>query len=85
MTEILIALATGVGAAILLIIKENKKLKSDKKLSDIKVEDAKLETKQEAIKTSKKELDNFLKEVDKKVLKDLSDKEIEEYWNKGKK
>lgn len=85
MTEILIALATGVGAAILLIIKENKKLKSDKKLNDIKVEDAKLETKQESIKASKKELDKFLKEIDKEVMKDLSDKEVEDYWNKGKK
>jgi|694.fasta_scaffold114932_5 hypothetical protein len=85
MTEILIALATGVGAAILLIIKENKKLKSDKKIHDIEVKDAKLETKQEAIKQSKKELDKFLKEVDKTVMKDLSDKDIEDYWNKGKK
>jgi len=85
MTEILLALATGVGAAIFLIIKQNSKLKSDKKLHDIEVEDAKLETNQQTIKASKKELDKFLKEVDKKVMKDLSDKEIEEYWNKGKK
>jgi hypothetical protein len=85
MSEILLALATGVGAAIFLIIKQNSKLKSDKKLHDIEVEDAKLETNQETIKTSKKELDKFLKEVDKKVMKDLSDKEIEDYWNKGKK
>ena len=85
MSEILLALATGVGAAIFLIIKQNSKLKSDKKLHDIEVEDAKLETNQETIKTSKKELDKFLKEVDKKVMKDLSDREIEDYWNKGKK
>jgi septal ring factor EnvC (AmiA/AmiB activator) len=85
MSEILLALATGVGAAIFLIIKQNSKLKSEKKLHDIEVEDAKLETNQETIKTSKKQLDKFLKEVDKQVMKDLSDKEIEDYWNKGKK
>jgi hypothetical protein len=85
MSEILLALATGVGAAIFLIIKQNQKLKSDKKLHDIEVEDAKLETKQESVKENKKKLNKHLEDIDKQVMKDLSDKEIEDFWNKDKK
>lgn len=85
MIEFIIGLFTALIGAVFVLLKHNKKLKSDKKLNDIKVEDAKLETKQEAIQEKKKELKDELKELDKAPKQDLSDTEIEDFWKGYKK
>jgi hypothetical protein len=37
------------------------------------------------VKENKKKLNKHLEDIDKQVMKDLSDKEIEDFWNKDKK
>jgi septal ring factor EnvC (AmiA/AmiB activator) len=81
--EALLGIIITLGGALLLLMLKNEKLESDKKLNDIAVADAKLETKQEIIKEQKAELQEELVKVE--PAKDLSDKEIEDYWNKDKK
>lgn len=81
--EALLGIIITLGGALLLLMRKNEKLESDKKLNDIAVADAKLETKQEIIKEQKAELQEELVKVE--PAKDLSDKEIEDYWNKDKK
>jgi|688.fasta_scaffold274830_2 septal ring factor EnvC (AmiA/AmiB activator) len=85
MIEFLIGLLTALIGAVFVLLKHNDKLKSDKKLNDVKVEDAKLETKQEAIQEKKKELKTQLKELDNAPKEDLSDEEIENFWKGYKK
>lgn len=85
MIEVIFGLITALIGAVFYLLNENGKLKSDKKLNDIKVEDAKLETKQEAIQEKKKELKDELKELDKAPKEDLSDGEIEDFWKGYKK
>jgi len=81
--DVLFGIIFALGGALLLLIKKNNKLESDKKLNDVAVADAKLETKQEAIQEQKVQLEKELEEVEQ--AKPLSDKEIEDYWNKDKK
>ncbi len=84
MEQILLALFSGMGLAILLILKENKKLKSDKKLHDIEVEDAQLSANQKNIEDKKQEVKKELKELEKNQAPDLEDDKIEKYWNDKK-
>jgi septal ring factor EnvC (AmiA/AmiB activator) len=81
--EILFGIIAALGGVLLLLVKKNDKLESDKKLNDIAVADAKLETKQEAIQEQKAQLEKELNKVEQ--AKPLSDKEVEDYWNKDKK
>lgn len=82
MIGILVSILTGILAAMVVIKKENEKLKNKEKLHDIEIEDAKLETKQESIKLEKDTLINKLEELDKTQAPSLQDSEIEKYWNK---
>lgn len=82
MLEIILSCLVGALAGLFVIVKENRKLKRDKKLHDIQVEDAKLETSQEQVKETKQALKKKMKELDESQASDLSDKEIEDYWNK---
>ena len=82
MLEILIAVTTGVVAALLLILKENSKLKSDKKLHDVEVKDVGLKTQQESLQTEKQKIKEDLKSIE--VVKDMSEDDIESFW-KGRK
>lgn len=82
MLEILIAVTTGVVAALLLILKENSKLKSDKKLHDVEVKDVQLKTQQESLQTEKQKIKEDLKSIE--VVKDMSEDDIESFW-KGRK
>lgn len=82
MLEIVLSCLAGVTAALLVIYRENGKLKRDKKIHDAEVEDARLETKQEQVKNDKAVLKKKLKELDNSQAPSLEDKEIENYWNK---
>lgn len=82
MLEILIAVTTGVVAALLLILKENSKLKSNKKLHDVEVKDVQLKTQQESLQTEKQKIKEDLKSIE--VVKDMSEDDIESFW-KGRK
>ena len=82
MLEILIAVTTGVVAALLLILKENSKLKSDKKLHDVEGKDVGLKTQQESLQTEKQKIKEDLKSIE--VVKDMSEDDIESFW-KGRK
>lgn len=85
MIEFVIGLFTALIGAVFVLLKHNDKLKSDKKLNDIKVEDAKFQTKQEVIQEQKQELKNQLKELDKVPKEELTDEEIEDFWKGYKK
>ena len=82
MLEIVLSCLAGVTAALLVIYRENGKLKRDKKIHDAEVEDARLETKQEQVKNDKAVVKKKLKELDNSQAPSLEDKEIENYWNK---
>jgi uncharacterized membrane protein len=73
------------GGAILALLRQIAKLQSDKKLSDIKVADAKLEEKQINIQEEKTKLKEELQKVEEKKSENLSDTEIEKYWENYKK
>jgi septal ring factor EnvC (AmiA/AmiB activator) len=76
--DILVGLFAVMGGAILLLLNQNKKLKSDKKLSDLKAEDAKLEGSQTSVKEEK---DKLKKELNAPVKQEeLSDSQIEDFW-----
>jgi hypothetical protein len=77
------AVTTGVVAALLLILKQNSKLKSDKKLHDIEVKDTELKTQQESIQTEKQKIKEDLKSIE--VIKDMSEDDIESFWKDRKK
>ena len=83
MIHILMAVTTGVVAAFLLILKQNSKLKSDKKLHDIEVKDIELKTQQESIQTEKEKIKEDLKSIE--VIKDMSEDDIESFWKDRKK
>lgn len=83
MIHILMAVTTGVVAALLLILKQNSKLKSDKKLHDIEVKDIELKTQQESIQTEKEKIKEDLKSIE--VIKDMSEDDIESFWKDRKK
>lgn len=85
MIEVIVGMVTVLVGAVIYLLDQNKNLKSDKKLSDIKVEDATLKTKQEQLATSKSDLKKQLKELDKHVSEDLTDKEVEDFWKGYKK
>jgi hypothetical protein len=82
MIGIILSILTGILAAMVVIKKENQKLKNKERLHEIEVEDAKLETKQESIKLEKNNLATKLEELDKNQAPSLQDSEIEKYWNK---
>lgn len=82
MIGIILSILTGILAAMVVIEKENQKLKNKERLHEIEVEDAKLETKQESIKLEKNNLATKLEELDKNQAPSLQDSEIEKYWNK---
>jgi len=84
MIQILLLIGSALIGGILILFKKNKELESDKKLNDIKVEDAKLETKQEILQEEKQRLVSELKQAD-KPKKDLSDSQIEDFWKEYKK
>lgn len=83
MIHILMAVITGVVAALLLVLKQNSKLKSDKKLHDIEVKDIELKTQQESIQTEKQKIKEDLKSIE--VIKDMSEDDIESFWKDRKK
>ena len=78
MLEILIAVTTGVVTALFLILKENSKLKSDKKLHDVEVKDVGLKTQQESLQTEKQKIKEDLKSIE--VVKDMSEDDSESFW-----
>lgn len=82
MIETLLLVCSGLIGGFLILLKKNKDLESDKKLNDVKVEDAKLETKQNIIKEEKKALEKELKKIDSSKKEELNDKDIEEFWKK---
>jgi hypothetical protein len=83
--EFILGILAVMGGAILMLLKKNKKLESDKTLSDIKVKDATLETEQSNLKKDKEELKKELVAIEKEVQPELSDSEIEKFWGDYKK
>lgn len=83
--EVIFGILIVMGGAILALLKQIGKLQSDKKLNDIAVEDAKQEQKQEQVQEEKANLKEELAKVEDIKAEDLSDKEIEAFWNGGKK
>jgi uncharacterized protein YnzC (UPF0291/DUF896 family) len=82
MIHILIAVATGVAAAVLVILKENAKLKSNEKLHDVELKDAKLEEKQSYLEDEKAKIKQDLNKIE--IIKDVPESDIESFW-KGRK
>jgi ribosomal protein L9 len=82
MIHILIAVATGVAAAVLVILKENAKLKSNEKLHDVELKDAKLEEKQSSLEDEKAKIKQDLNKIE--IIKDVPESDIESFW-KGRK
>lgn len=90
MTQILLSLGAGVIAALVLILRENSKLKSKQKLHDLEVKDEGLKTQQSEIKKQKevlkKELGGLSKAAEAGAKQNISDSEIEKFWeNRAKK
>lgn len=82
MLEVILSLLTGVSFFIVILFRENQKLKKEKNLRDIEVEDTKLEVIERQIKDSKNKIKSELKELEDSQAPELSDSEIEKYWNK---
>jgi hypothetical protein len=83
--EVIFGILTLMGGAILVLLKKLGKLESDKRLNDIKVEDVKLEEKQNQVKEEKQELKQQLAEIDDQKSESLSDEGIEKFWGEHKK
>lgn len=83
--EIIIGILALMGGTILVLLKQLNKLKSDKKLNDVKVADVKLEEKQNQVKEEKAKLKKELKKLEEHEAADLSDDAIEKYWGDYKK
>ena len=82
MDDLIVTFLVGLIGAVAILLRRNRDLESDNKLNEIKVEDAKLETKQDFIVQQKKELERTLDDISKIQSEDLSDEEIVEYWSK---
>ena len=80
MTEILIALMTGIGAGIFFIIKENRELRKKEKLHDIEIEDVKLTNDLSNLQSDKSKIKNEMNKFQENPEL-LSDDEIEKFWN----
>lgn len=83
--EVILGILALLGGTILVLLKQVNKLKSDKKLSDIKAEDVKLEERQVQVQEEKSKLKEELRKVDEQKAADLSDVEVEKYWENYKK
>ena len=80
--DIVLGIFGFMGGVILLLLNQNKKLRSDKKIADLKIEDSRLEEKGLQIKEEKAKLK---KELDSPVeMKHFTDDDIESFW-KGRK
>ena len=84
MINALLGILAAVGALLMVLIKKNRKLESDKKLSDIAVADAKLETQSSALNHQKDSLKEELSKLDKALPEEVSDGDIEKFWEKRK-
>ena len=82
MDDLIVTFLVGLIGAVAILLRRNRDLESDNRLNEIKVEDAKLETKQDFIVQQKKELERTLDDISKIQSEDLSDEEIVEYWSK---
>jgi hypothetical protein len=80
--DLIVTFLVGLIGAVAILLRRNRDLESDNRLNEIKVEDAKLETKQDFIVQQKKELERTLDDISKIQSEDLSDEEIVEYWSK---
>ena len=76
--EIIIAL---LGGALLFLLKNNRKLRSDMKLKDLKEQDSILQKDQESIKIEKEKLKKELSSLDNDSLPN-ADINPEDYWSK---
>lgn len=85
MFEILFSISFGVVAAIVLILKENQKLRAKEKLNELDKKDNQLQAEQQIIQKNKQELKSELEELEKHQAPSLEDSQIENYWNKDKK
>ena len=82
--DYIIGIFAVLGGIILVLIKKVGGLQSDKKLADIKVKDAALKQSQKQVEQTKVELKEELKKIEEHKAEDLSDTEIEKYWEKHK-
>lgn len=77
--EYIIGLIVAMGGGIFYLFTQNNKLKSDKKLSDVEIENAKLETKQGIASEQAKVLTEML---DKIKPEDVPNESAEDFWKK---
>jgi hypothetical protein len=78
--EIILGIITLMGGAIIVLLKKLSKIESDKKLTDIAIQDAKQEESQAQVRQEKDVLKKELKKIDEQKAEDLSDEDIEKYW-----
>jgi len=78
--EIILGIITLMGGAIIVLLKKLSKIESDKKLTDIAIQDAKQEESQAQARQEKDVLKKELKKIDEQKAEDLSDEDIEKYW-----
>lgn len=83
--ELVTAIFLVMGGALALLFKQNRKLKSEKKLHDIAVEDARLKERQDAVAHNKESVKRNMENLKKDTARDMSDSEIEDFWNKENK
>lgn len=69
-----------VGAVIAFLLYQVRSLWSNKQLNESKVEDAKLEVKQEALETEIKAAKEKLAAINPEKAKDMTDEEIVKFW-----
>lgn len=83
--EVILSIVALMGGTIFVLLTKLSRVKSDKKLEDIKIEDIKLEEKQSKIQEEKIKLNEELKKVEQEKVVELSNAEIEKYWEDRKK
>lgn len=83
--EIITGILLSLCGIVLVLFRQNQSLRSENKLNNLKIEDSKLEERQENIKKQKEVIEKNLQKLGEEKSEFLDDKQIVEYWNKDDK